>query len=433
MGKTVQGSVSITKLRINTVPLQGMVPGRFKKQVAAIPLKKPVDLNIGANFYLGGSIVNAGIELLAAVPDYGVSDLKLKASVSQDDKAKKIILDNVFLGSRNMNLSLNAGGVVELKKSPLSDSNLKISLELNNPEMKSVWGPWNTSGLLKLSVFLKGDLETGRANGTLEFKDFNLRNDREKLEVAGLNMNFPFEYEFKERKAGGSYISITQKQVIESEQFTDKPNFTISSIKALHPAREQSLEYMKNFSAYMIFRDNVFRISNLKAEALDGSIKSRTIMVNLADFKLKNMEFNANLDVSNVNAGRLDDLKTKNISKAAELSLSANFSGKGLNFKKELNPSGKISIYKIGEKFANRLMKGLSHEKGKSKLGRPGQYVVDKMIPESFDFRLDKGLVYTTVKFKNRPLNYLLRVENDELDFDRVPIQEYFRKVSEAE
>ena len=433
MGKATQGRIDITKFRINTVPLSAMVPGRFKAQVAKIPLKKPVDINLGVNFYLGKDIINAGVEMLAMIPDYGVNDLRLKAAVVQDSKAKKITLDNIYLGSKSMNLSLNAGGIVELKKSPLSNSNLSFSVELNNPKMKSVWGPWNTSGMMKLSAYMKGDLETGRAHGSLEFKDFNFKNDEKMMTVNGFNMNFPFEYEFKAKKLTKSYISIDQKQVIDSDQFTVKPNFTIASIKAKHPARDRSYEYLKDFSANMVFADNVFRITNLKASIMDGSINSKTILFNAADFNPDHMEFNIMLDVSNVNIGRLDDTKTKNISKEAELSLSANFSGRGLNTKKELTPSGNINIYKIGEEFANRLMKGLSQEKGKSKLGKPVQFVVDNSeIPKSFDFRLDKGLVYTTVKFTGKTFSYIIRVANDEVVYDRIPIQEFLRKVSEA-
>lgn len=433
MGKAMQGRIDITKFRINASPLSSMVPGRFRKQVAGIPLKKPVDLSLGLNFFMGGDILNAGLEMLAKIPDYGVNDLKLKAAVVQDNKAKRVTLDNIYLGSRNMNLALNAGGTVELKKAPLSDSNLKISLELNNPKMKSVWGPWNTSGMLKLSAYMKGDLATGKAHGSLEFKNFNLKNDESMLAVSGFNMNFPFEYEFREKKLTKSYISVNQNQVMDNEQFSDKPNFIIASVKAKHPARNISYEYMKDFTAYMAFRDNVFRISDLKANIMDGSIYGRTILFNLADLNKDNMEFSVKLDVSNVNIGRLDDTKTVNISKEAELSLNANFSGRGLDVNKELTPSGNINIYKIGEEFANRLMKGLSQEKGKSKLGKPVQFAVDNsLLIKSFDFRLDKGLVYTTVRFTGKALSYFIKVENDEVVFDRIPIQEYLRKVSEA-
>jgi len=433
LGKAMSGNINIDKLRINTHPLPAMVPGRFKKQVADIPLKKPVDIAIGAGFSLAGSKTSADLNLLAKIPDYGVNDLALDASIEQDADAKRVRVNKINLGSRSMNLLLAANGTVDLKKAPLSDSDLRVSLELNNPALRSVFGPWKTSGLMKLSARMKGDLDTGKASGNLVFNKFNVRNDEDMLALTDLDMNFPFEYEFKARKAGKSYISVTQKQVIDSDYFSEKPNFTIKSISAKQPARKIPYEYMKGFSAFMIFSDNVFRISDLKTSIMDGSIYGRSILFNLADFKPENMEFSLILDASNINIARLDDPDPKKGGKDAELSLNANFSGKGLNIKKELTASGYINIYKIGAEFANRLMRGLSEEQGKSKLGAPVQFAVDNsMLIKGFDFRLDKGLVYTTVSFTRKMLSIFVTVDNSQVSFERIPIQEYLRKVSEA-
>ncbi len=434
LGKAMSGNINIDKLRINTLPLQFMVPGRFKKQVAGIPLKKPVDITLGTGFSLSGEKTSANLNMLAKVPDYGVNDLALDASIEQDASAKRIRVNRLNLGSRSMNLLLAVNGSVDLKKAPLSDSDLRVSLELNNPEMKSIFGPWKTSGVMKLTASMKGDLETGKARGNLVFRKFNMRNEPEMLSLVDLDMDFPFDYEFKARKDGKSYIAVTQKDVIDSEHFSDKPNFTIRSVSAKHPARNIPYEYMKSFSANMVFRDNVFRISDLKATVMDGSIYGRSILFNLADLKPQNMEFALVLDVSNLNVARLDRPNPRKGDQEAELSLNANFSGRGLNIKRELTATGYINIYKIGQEFANRLMKGLSEEKGKSKLGKPVQFTVDNsLLIKGFDFRLDKGLVYTDVYFKGKALSYLINVENDRVSFERIPIQEYLRKVSEAE
>ena len=433
MGKAMSGNINIDRLQINTRPLQFMVPGRFKKQVEGIPLKKPVDLKLGTDFTLAGQKTAADLALFAKIPDYGVNDLALKASVEQDAAAQRVRINKVTLGSRAMNLLLAVNGTVDLKKAPLSDSDLRVSLELNNSALKSIFGPWKTSGVMKLSARMKGDLDTGKAWGNLVFSDFNVRNDEDMLALNDLDMNFPFEYEFKARKGGKSYIAVNQKEVIDSEQFGDKANFTIKSVSAKHPARDISYEYMKDFTASMVFRDNVFRISNLKASVMDGSIYGRSILFNLADFKPENMEFNLILDVSNINVARLDDPDPRKGGKEAELSLNANFSGRGLNIQKELTASGYINIYKIGTEFANRLMRGLSEEQGKSKLGGPVQFAVDNsMLIKGFDFRLDKGLVYTTVTFTRKALSLLFTVDNSQVSFERIPIQEYLRKVSEA-
>lgn len=433
LGTGMNGNINIDQLRINTRPLQYMVPGRFKKQVAAIPLKKPVDINLAAGFSMSGGKTSADLKMLAKIPDYGVNDLALDASVEQDPAAKRVRINKVTLGSRSMNLLLAANGIIDLKKAPLSDSDLRVSLELNNSAMRNIFGPWKTSGAMKLTANMKGDLDTGRAWGKLVFNKFNVRNDEEMLSLADLDMDFPFEYEFKARKAGKSYIAVNQKQVIDSEHFSDRANFTVRSVSAKHPARNIPYEYMKGFTANMAFRDNVFRISDMKATVMDGSIYGRSILFNLADLKPENMEFSLILDASNINIARLDDPNPRKGGKDAELSLNANFSGRGLNIKKELTASGYVNIYRIGTEFANRLMRGLSEEKGKSKLGAPVQFAVDNsMLIRGFDFRLDKGLVYTTVTFTRKALSLFVTVDNSQVSFERIPIQEYLRKVSEA-
>ena len=433
MGEAIAGDINISKFRIDVKPLAYMVPGRFKKQIEEIPLKKPVDLKIGTNFNLGKDTIKANLDMLAIVPDYNIDDLKLKAGVVQDNRAQKIIIDSVYFGSKKMNLALNAGGMVELKKAPLSDSNLKITLELNNPSMTNIFGPWDSSGMIKLSAFMKGDLDTGKANGSLEFKNFIIRNNEEMMSVSGMNMDFPFEYKFKTEKELKSSLSINQSAVLDNDRFSDKPNFTIASVKAKHPARAISYEYMKDFSAHMQFKDNVFNIRDLKAGIMDGSVYGRSILFNLADFKTENMEFQFVLDVVNIDIGRLDEPVAQKGDKKAELFLNANLSGRGLNINKELTATGYVTISKIGSKFADRLLKGLSEEQGKSKLGAPVQFVVDRSMPKSFDFRLDKGLVYTTVEFSRNIVSMLVRVGDNKIEYNRIPIQEYLRKVSEAE
>ncbi|NLV67073.1 MAG: hypothetical protein GXY14_05285 [Spirochaetes bacterium] len=430
---SVAGWLNLSRLRFDAVPLKEMVPARFRKSINSIPLKKPVNLGLVTKFYMGDELVNANLDLSASVPDYGVEDLKLSASVKQETKKQRVTVNHLTLGSRTMNLLLAVNGTVDLKKSPISGSDLKISLELDNSSMKNIFGPWATSGRMKLAAGMKGDLDTGVVKGTLVFEGFNLKNDEMMLSMNGLDMNFPFEYELAARKGTESILTITQKQVIESEHFREKPNFTIKSFSFKHPARERKIEYMRDFSAHMYFRENVFRIADLKASVMDGSLYARSVMFNLADFKRHHMEFDLVLDATNINIGRMDEPDySKKIPEDAELSLSANFSGKGLNINRELTVSGYINIYEIGVEFANRLMKGLSQEKGKSKLGQPVQFIVDNsMGVESFDFKLDKGLAYPTVKLWRKVISVLAVVDRSEVRFDRIRVQEYLRKVAE--
>ena len=82
-------------------------------------------------------------------------------------------------------------------------------------------------------------------------------------------------------------------------------------------------------------------------------------------------------------------------------------------------------LTKLGDDFAKQLMKGLSEEKGKSKLG-PFGGLANRFTPLSFDYFIDGGIMYATVK-----MPFLVPIENHEIKFDRVPVQEYLRKVKE--
>jgi hypothetical protein len=183
----------------------------------------------------------------------------------------------------------------------------------------------------------------------------------------------------------------------------------------------------------MYFRNNVFEIANLKAYVLDGSLYGRNILFNLADLKTQNMEYNMMIDVTNIDIGKMDDIDPSKKTRNAELSLNANFSGRGVNINKELTTKGYINIYKIGEDFADKLMKGLSKDKGKSKLGIVQPIVDNSLKPKGFNFNLDKGLVYTTVTFSRGFVSMFGTIEDSQVVFDRLPIQEYLRKVRKGE
>ncbi len=430
LSPNLRGEVNITKFTFSQPPLVGMVPPRLKKTIEDIPLRRDVNMKLGTRFNISGGKTGADLNLNVSLPDYGVPDLALKTSVLQNAKAQRVNLKYFQLGSKSKNLKVKANGFVALKKQPISDSNLKFSIELNNRKDKSVLGPWRSKGKMKISGAMKGDLATGTAGGKIYFSGFDIYNKRDMTYIKGLNMNFPFSFDFKTEKGLASQLMATQKMVIESNRYDSKPNFSIKSIRAKHPARNFSYEYMKNFEANLSFKNRVFHIKNLKADIMEGSLYGRSILFNLADFKPANMEFKLILDGTNIDLSLLDNPNPKKKSTSAELSFSSNFSGKGLDIGKELTADGYINIYEIGSQTANTLMKGLSVEQGKSKLGSVGQFAVDNsMIVKDFDFRLKNGLIYTTVNFTRKLLSALITVNNNEVSFDRITVQEYLRNI----
>jgi hypothetical protein len=324
---------------------------------------------------------------------------------------------------------IRAGGFIDLKTQPISNSDLNITLKLDAADTKR-FGDWKLSGKAEIDTFMKGDLKTGKASGNILLNNINVENTAKKIAVTGVELNFPFEYLFKRKDASESMLTVSKSRIIDIEKFKDKTNFRIKSVRAKHPARDISFEYLRNLNAAMFFRENVFQITFLKANLIGGSLLGRNILFNLSDFKTENMEFSISADLTNMNIGLFDNQEATAQNEDSLLSLNANFSGRGVDINKELTAKGYINIYKIGEKFANSLMKGLSVEKGKSKLGA-AQFAVDNtMKVESFNFNLDKGLVYTTVLFTKKTFGLIIAVEEDKVEFDRIPIQEYLRKVS---
>lgn len=431
---TLRGRVKISRFRFMREPLLDMLPRQLRKKIAGVPLEKPVDMNLDLSFALG-EITRAALDMIVKVPDYNINDLKLGLSVIKDDGKKKITLRSFTLGSRSRGLRISAGGTVDLRSPPVSDMNLKLMVSLNSPTMKVLYAPWRIRGRFLLNTVVKGDLKNGKAQGDLRFERFSVMNDEMKLAVDDINLAFPFEYYFTPRYKGESRIAVDKSQVIENENFRERENFTIKSVRSKHPARDIQFEYMRNFGATMFFRNNTFEIVKLRAYVLDGALYGRDILFNLADMKPDNMEFRLVLDVTNVDIGKLDEPDPAKKTRDAELSLNANFDGSGVDIKKELNIKGFVNIYKIGEEFANRLMKGLSEEKGKSKLGVAQPIVDNFMLPKRFSFNLDKGLVYTTVDIERKTVSKLMGVsiKNDQIRFERIPIQEYLRKVARGE
>ncbi len=443
LAPALSGKVVIKKFRFNQKPLLVMLPVTFRPAIEGIPLTKPVDMNLDLNFALGDRI-SALLNMFLKVPglnaggqDLAFNDLKLNLNVLMDNKKKFLNLKRFHFGSKMWNLSVDAGGTLNMKKAPFSDSNLRFALTLNNPVLRTILPPWQIGGLVDLRAYVKGDLETGKAWGSFRIDKFNLRNDSpgQMLAVTDVNLDFPFEMPFEyiiqKKYKGESLLTVNKDFIFNNENFMDKPNFTIKSIKAKHPARKVQFEYLKDFEASLFFRKNLFQISNMKAYVLDGSLYGRRILFNLADMTPDNMEFMLIMDITNVDINKLAEPDPKKKTREAELSLNANFSGRGLNIKKELKPVGYINIYKIGDEFASRLFKGLSEEKGESKIGVIGDFVVKNSVkPIGFNFNLDKGLVYATVLFKNDSIIGLgIGIENNKIPFDRMPLQEYLRNI----
>ncbi len=410
-----------------------MVPRRIKKKLRAIPLKKPASISMTTDFSMNKTVTEAKTMMTARVPDFRLNDLRLNLNMARYPEKKKIPLRYLKINSKSYNTYLNAAGWINLATKPFADSNIDIRLGADFPQAKAIFEDITVRGSVKFQAAMRGSMDTGRAKGKIAFNDFNVSSKKRKFNLNDLSLDFPFIYPFKASAKKESLIAVNKTQLIDNDAFRKKPNFTIKRIAFKHLQRDEKIEYMKDFQAHIAFDGNTFEISNMKAYVLDGSLYSRQILFNMADRKKKNMEYRLLLDLTNVDVARLDTYSTKK-RRDAELSLNANFSGTGLNFKQGINANGYINIHKIGKKFAKRLMVALSKQKGKSTLGGPVQFVVDNaMSVKSFNFRLNKGLVYTTVYFNEGPLSRVATIEKNRVSFERIPVQEYIKKIQEEE
>lgn len=424
------GKVRISSLRFKKDPLLEMIPKPMARDLSRSlkAFKNPIDLGLEAGFNVGKELLTADVLVSLKAPDFKVNDLALRADIVQNNPRKMLLIRSVNLSSRERNLNVDVNGRVDLDNAPGKNTDVSVKIALDMPEMKEVFEKWALSGRVEISARQKGDIKTGTASGSVKIAHLNVKNPEEKIHVEDFNLNFPFEYNHRIALTE-SRIAVDKSSLIDSAFFREKDNFTIKSISIKHPARNIAFQVMKDFSATMFFRDNTFEIQTMKAYVMGGGFYGRNILFALRDLKTDNMEYSLTLDVTNVDIGLLDDPNPKTRTRDAELSLNAQFKGRGVNVKKELTPVGYINIHKIGDAFANRLLKGLSSEKGKSKLGIAQFPVDNSMNVSGFNFNLDKGLVYTTVTFKRKAIGWLIGVEQNKVQFDRMKLQEYLRNI----
>ena len=428
------GSAGLDKMIFKIKPLLTMLPPSLRKKIPEQATNQSLTSYLDLNFRFLDNSNEIEIDWLNQVPEMNLNDLMTNLYFKQNKFTNRIDFQKIHLGSKNKKVSLNGQGWLDLSETPLADSNLNINLKYNPNESETIINSWSAQGLINLRAKLQGDLKQGSISGTLETENLNITNPKMKFNLKKMDLDFPFEYYFKVQNKPKSQITISKSQVIDNPFFEEKSNFTIKSLTAKHPIREAELVYLKNFSAVIFFKDNIFRIKKIKSNILSGSFYGEDLLFNLADRNLKNMEYKLDLNVTNVDIGQLDETKDATKNQEAVLSFNANFSGQGLDRQRGLSPKGYVNIYKIGDKFANRLMKGLSTEKGKSKLGSLGQFVLDNSMQiKSFNFNLDKGLIYTTVTLSREALGYLIGVENNKIKFDRIPIHKYLKDISKGE
>jgi len=432
--KNINLNIKVKKLRFNLPIIKKLIPENLEEKLNMVKLTKPVDITMGINLNQSSSKSSIQSVIKIKIPDYNLRDFYITTSLSLNNFKKTINLKKLKIFSKEFGVNIKANGFVKQKVNPFSFANLDFLVDLNFPKNKQFIPDWNLNGALKFKTTFKGSLKNGKIHGSLFSENIDVKNEKLKFHLEKFNIDFPFEYKLNTWQKDKTIIFTSKKDILGIEGESRLPNFTIKSLSAKHPARNMKLQYLKDFSTYMNFSENIFFIENMKATVLDGTVLGKKILFNFADLKKENMEFKFVMDVTNIDIGKIDRVVAKGKKRDAELSMNINFQGRGLDPKKELNLTGYIGIHKIGDKFANRLFKGLNERQGESKLGVV-QYAVDGFaLPKQFNFKLDKGLMYTTVKLERKILSQLtgVKVKNDKINFDRIPIQEFLRKVKKG-
>ena len=426
--KNFEGNLDISPLEINVREIEKLIPPTISGSLKTVPLNKSVSGRISAAFSAGDD-VNADLKSEFAVSDFGLKDLRLNAGLTSRPDKKRIDIKEISLGSREFGVSLFLSGMIEQKNSPLSDSDLKLVFSADSGGKTIRKNGLSLSGKAEVNAIFRGGLNNGMASGRVNVKKLDFSDSVSKLSVNGLNMNFPFEYSLKKAAASVSMLAKDKAPLISNSNLAEKDNFSIDSVKMKHPSRDEQIEIAREIRASMAFSDNAFRINSFSALALNGSVASDGIFFNLADMKTKNMEYRLSLKVSNIDIAKMSRVESSRSTKG-ELSLNMDISGRSVDFSSEFpDVNGYINIYKIEDKFANRLMKELSEEKGKSKLGVTQKIVDHFNLPKVFYFNIDSGNIYATVLLKRKTIGNILHIEDDKIQYDRISLKEYLGKV----
>lgn len=431
LGKSITGNFNISKITFNKIPLEQILPPSIAKSFNAVPLSQDVDLSMITSFNLGTRFVAADLSVKAKVPDFNINDLKIETSILQDNKKEIVTLKKYSLTSASYGLKVAANGFVEMKNGqPMTDSDLNFSVNINYPQMTNIMGPWMLKGSVQINTKVTGSLENAFAKGVVNIDDLYVYNDLPEMQLAMENFNFafPFEYDLAAKYTGESKVAVDKSNFLSNENFREKENISLEAFKFKHPSRKDQIVYMSDMSGTMFFKNSTFEISRLKASIFGGNLLIKDTLFYLADLKPSNMEYKLGLNLTNLDISKLE--KESKVKRNSQLSLNADLTGRGLDFSKGFDLKGYVNIYRIGDKLAGQLLKGLSENNGRSTLDKFTKFAVDNsMRVNSFYYYIDNGNVYTTVTFKRDFFGFFIGVEDEKVKFERIPVQEYLRNV----
>jgi hypothetical protein len=437
-GQRIWGSIYLRKLFFDQMNLYDTMPDALRGGARRNeqPLKDPVTMDGGVHFRMAGQHIRSHGDFGIKVPTFDVEDLKVAYKIHMDQRRNIIRIHKATVGSKSKHLSAKTHGklaprrvydAAKRKYVTKAVPDIKAKVSLVSPKKGDGYStftvfrppggaPINIGG----SIVLKAHVDDQNVSGSLDIRRFQF-NDSGYTQVKNMNMHFPFALQLDYKK-NISKLETGQAEVISNFHFSEKPNFTIESVSAKHPARDKSYTYMKDFQALMFVRDNTFELKKLQARVLDGQLIGKDTLFYLGNLDPKKMQYQLKLNLINIDMAALDQTLVKKQQEGGLLSAFVNLSGQD---PAAADPRGYIIVNKIGPDIAKEVMEALNEKEGESKLGIAQPIVDRSTIPKSFEFRLGDGNIYTTVKFRRGAFSTVADLHPSELKYSRIPIQEF--------
>ncbi len=405
-------------------------------------LQQPVILTGETGLDMKGKLLAADGNFALKVPTFDIADLSFGFDIMMDQIKNQIKVQKVFAQSPSKHLAISVNGELSPKKvfdivtkkyvtKVIPDIHALVAIDspvspTGSPQTFTIYKtPEGANFNLGGSIQVRTHVKDQDVDGVVEIKNFEF-NDGNMTKVDQLNMNFPFQLKLDYSKKS-SKLDITQADIIQNFNFTEKPNFTIRNVFAKHPSRNKAYAYLKDFRAVMFVRDNAFELKKMQASLLDGQLISQDTLFYLGNMDPKQMEYRAKFHVINIDMAALDQTLVKKQQEGGLLSAFVNLAGVN---PAAVDPRGYIIVNKIGDEIADQLMRALNEKEGKSKLGIAQPLIGTASRPESFEFRLGDGNIYPKVKLYRGAISLAADLHPSELKYNRIPIQEFIAGLS---
>ncbi len=268
--------------------------------------------------------------------------------------------------------------------------------------------------------------------GNMKIDNFSLKSP--KASISRVNFDFPFEHDMLKIESV-NLTAASREKIVQNYNYSEPYNFTIESVDIAHPFVENEnfrLLYSQNegknpaFGAVMRYRENVFEIPVMQMNMLNGNISGRDIFFNLGPLKPEKMQFNAFLQIKDIDLKQLmDPEKAKAIKDGTvrgDIRITVN------NLKQPIeNLTGYVKIYKIGQEFGKQALKVVKPDSNALIDG-----LIDNTITvQSIDLSIREGLVYAKILYKKGLLaNMTIAPSGEKIEQNRIPIPEFMQRAS---